>query len=90
MKPWWLAVLWVACAWGVEAEGKETLALTVHNDNGDPSEERFIWTKQYFVDAQGRLVREHKVEESAFVGEKEIVTDTRFVWGPDSLSWRWS
>lgn len=65
----------------------ETLALTVRNDNGDPSEERWVWTEQFFVDDEGRLVRNKRVTQGTFVGDPEVVTETVYTWTPGRVTW---
>jgi len=84
MKRWWI-LGWLL---GLAVAGwSETLALTVHNDNGDPNEERWVWTEQFFVDDQGRLVRNKRVTPGPFVGDPETVTETTYTWAPGRVTW---
>ena len=65
----------------------ETLALTVHNDNGDPGEAHSIWTQTYYVDDQGRLARTHRVTQGEFIGDPEIKEDTVYHWEAGRVWW---
>lgn len=84
MKPFLMALSllgWLAGGWG------ETLALRIDNDNGDPGLARSVWTQEYYVDEQGRLVRSHYVAEPEFIGEEPVVKNRAYHWEPDRVWW---
>lgn len=84
MRRWMVALFLlgaVAGGWG------ETLALTIHNDNGDPGLARSVWTRQFFVDDQGRILRELRVVDPDFIGEAPTITERFFHWEEDGVWW---
>jgi hypothetical protein len=82
----WMILL-AALTVGAWAEAGETLALTVHYDNGDPNETRSVWTDKYYVDAQDRLVHWVRVTRSDFVGEPDTTQESRFHWEGLTVTW---
>ena len=74
-RMWGVALLVWGSAFGW-ADAGETLAMTVSYDNGDPGEEPIVWTQEYWVDGEGRLVRWRQ-------GEAETV----FHWSADGVTW---
>lgn len=87
MRRWWMMVLFLGLApWGWTEPG-ETLALTVHTQNADPGEAGVDFVEQYFVDGEGRLVREVLTRRGAFVGDPESVEETQYQWQGDSVRW---
>lgn len=74
------ALLLAGAAVGGWAGGAETLVWTVHYENGDPGEERSVWTQEYFADDAGRLVRMRSISGG---GEAETV----FLWTGDGVRW---